>query len=259
MSVTQQQFILTSPPEHGAQAAAFGIPLAHMAYRVGENGHLYRAELPISVRGGLMVVDDAGFNGRGDPMQLCREILRECIARKFDGILCDFDRSPTPFFEKTVEQLGILSTQRGWSLYVNQEYAHLAAQSFVLITSAIAKGSLEGRLRESIERYGINRIALAVQRTAQEFILPSGSNCGRWLERGELAEWVQRFSPAIFFDHNLCAHYFTYMEQGTAHFVLFDDSGSLIRKVSLARELGIRRVLFTYPEVADILPRLLLE
>lgn len=258
MSVTQQ-FFLTSPPGTCAQATAFGVPVAHMAYRIGENGHLYRVELPISVRGGLMVVDDAGFAGRGDPMQLCREIIRECAARKFDGILCDFDTAPTPFLSKTVEQLGALTSQRGWSLYVNGEYAHLGAQSFVLVPTAIARGSLEARLHGAVEQYGTERIALAVQRVALEYILPSGTEHGRPLERGELAQLVQRFSPAIFFDSNLCAHYFTYMEQGSAHFVLFDDSGSLLRKASLARELGIRRVFFTYPEVSDILPRLLAE
>lgn len=254
-----QQFVLTSPPETCVQATGFGLPVAHMAYRIGENGHLYRADIPISLRGGLMIVDSAGFHGRGDPSQLCREIIRECTARKFDGILCDFDTPATPFLEKTVAQLGTLTTQRGWTLYTAEDYANAYEQSIVLIPTALARGSLERRLRDAVQRYGLNRVALAVQRTSLEYILPSGAEDGRPLERSELAEWIRRFSPAIFFDSNLCAHYFTYMEQGTAHFVLFDDSGSLLRKAHLARELGIRRVFFTYPEVSDILPQLLME
>ena len=47
------------------------------------------------------------------------------------------------------------------------------------------------------------------------------------------------------------------MDQGVAHFVLFDDSGSLLRKLSLARDLGIERAVFAFPEVEDILPQLL--
>jgi len=254
-----QQFVLIAPPGSGTQAISFGVPVAHMAYRIGENGHLYRAELPVSVRGGLMVVDDAGFHGRGDPMQLCREIIRECTARKFDGILCDYDAPSSTFLEKVVAQLSLLTAQRGWSLYVNEAYAAAGERCFVLIPSAVVQGSLESRLRGAVQTYGAQRVALAAQRAALEYILPSGANCGRPLEPGELSRLVQRFSPAIFFDNNLCAHYFTYMDQGSAHFVLFDDSGSLLRKAALARELGVQRVLFTYPEVADILPRLLAE
>lgn len=253
------QFILTAPPETSAQAASFGVPVAHMAYRIGENGHLYRAGLSVAVRGGLMVLDDAGLAVRGDPLRLCREVLLECGARKFDGILCDFSAPPSPFLEQTVTRLSMLTARNGWSLYVNEAYASLGDRSLVLIPSSVVHGSLETRLGTAVQAYGAHRVALAVQRCALEYALPSGADCGRRLAPGELSRLVRQFSPAIFFDHNLCAHYFTYMEQGTAHFVLFDDSGSLLRKVSLARELGIRRVFFTYPEVADILPRLLAQ
>ena len=221
------QFVLTAPPKHSAQAAAFGLPVAHMAYRIGENGYLHRCDLAVSVRGGLMVVDDPGFHGRGDPIRLCHQIIRECTARKFDGILCDFDLSPSPFLEKTVAQLALLTAQRGWSLYVNEAYAVAGGHSFVLIPSAVVQGSLEARLREAVQTYGASRVALAVQRSALEYVLPSGTNDGRPLVSGELSRLVNHFSPAIFFDNNLCAHYFTYMEHGNAHFVLFDDSGSM--------------------------------
>lgn len=61
----------------------------------------------------------------------------------------------------------------------------------------------------------------------------------------------------MFFDQDLCAHHFTYMENSTAHFVLFDDCASLRRKLALAGDLGIRRAVLVYPEVEDILPQLL--
>ena len=256
MSVTQQ-IILTAPPADCQRATACGVPVAHMAYRIGAGGHLYRAEIPISLRGGLMILDNHGFDGRGDPAQLCREVIRECMARKFDGILCDFDGPPSVFLEKTVTQLGTLTLQRGWTLYVTEGCASAWERSVVLIPTAISGGSLEGRLRGAVHQYGADRVALAAQRMAQEFLLPSGADCGQPLSRPELAERVRRFSPAVFFDNSLCAHYFTYMDRGAARFVLFDDSGSLLRKLSLARELEIRRVFFAFPEVEDILPRLL--
>lgn len=258
MSQTQQ-IILMAPPADCRNAAAFGVPVAHMAYRVGGNGRLYRAELPVSLRGGLMLLDGSGAHGQGDPSQLCRDVIRECTARKFDGVLCDFDGPPTAFYEKAVSQLGQLTSQRGWRLYVTETYAAASPHTTVLIPTAISSGSLEKRLRDAVEHYGCDRVALAVQRVSQEFHLPAGAGCGQPLEPVELAERVRRFSPAVFFDNNLCAHYFTYLDRGDARFVLFDDSGSLVRKLTLARELGIVRAFLVYPEVQDILPRLLAE
>ena len=40
--------------------------MAHVAYRVGGGPHLFRASIPVSVRGGLMVIDNTGFDGRGN-------------------------------------------------------------------------------------------------------------------------------------------------------------------------------------------------
>ena len=45
--------------------------------------------------------------------------------------------------------------------------------------------------------------------------------------------------------------------QSGAHFVLFDDAGSIRKKLRLAEALGIERALFFYPEVSDLLPDIL--
>lgn len=258
MSVTQQ-ITLIAPPADCRQAMACGLSVAHMAYRIGSRGHLYRADIPLALRGGLMVLDDRGFDGNGDPVQLCREVVRECTVRKFDGILCDFDGPPSPFLERLVAQLGPAAAQRGWNLYVMEPWAAVWDRARVLIPTALSSGSLENRLRKAVLQYGADRVALAVQRMAQEFRLPAGPDGGECLTSAELAQRVRDHSPAIFFDNGLCAHYFTYMDRGAAHFVVFDDSGSLLRKLALARELDIRRAFFVYPEVAEILPRLMGE
>ncbi len=256
MAVTQQ-IILTAPPGDGGRAAESGLPVAHMAYRIGQGGHLYRSRTPEPLHGGLMALSTGEFDGKGDPAQLSREILRECAARKFDGVLCDFEAAPTPFLEQAVRRLGQALSQRGQSLYVTEEFGSVTEHSRVLIPSALTGGTLEDRLRGALSRYGGGRVVLAAQRAAEDYILPSAVGQGKSLTRAELAQRVRRFSPAVYFDHGLCAHHFTYMEQGTVHFVLFDDSGSLLRKLALAGELGIDRVVFAFPEVEDILPQLL--
>ncbi|MEG0598293.1 MAG: hypothetical protein RR502_09645, partial [Oscillospiraceae bacterium] len=63
--------MLAVPPADGAAASVYGLPLAHMAYRIGCGGHLLRAKLPVALRGGLLVADSGGFDGRGNAQTLC--------------------------------------------------------------------------------------------------------------------------------------------------------------------------------------------
>ena len=50
----------------------------------------------------------------------------------------------------------------------------------------------------------------------------------------------------------LCARYFTYRRGGQTHFVLFDDAGTLKRKMEMGQVLGIREGFLMLPEVEDL-------
>ena len=67
---------------------------------------------------------------------------------------------------------------------------------------------------------------------------------------------MEREHPAIFFSQDLCARYFTYSRGSESHFVLFDDAGTLSRKIRAGQELGIPFGLLQFPEVEDLLPQL---
>ena len=100
-------------------------------------------------------------------------------------------------------------------------------------------------------------MALAVERVAEDFYLPSPTGQGMPLTREELQKRIAERAPSVFFSNELCAHYFTYMSRETgAHFILFDDGESLEKKRTLAQELGISRFFLLYPEIAEFLPRL---
>ena len=49
---TSMKLLLTAPPDQCRAALRFGLPVAHVAYRVGGGPHLFRASIPVSVRGG---------------------------------------------------------------------------------------------------------------------------------------------------------------------------------------------------------------
>lgn len=254
------KLILTAPPAAARAATAHGLPVGHMAYRVGPGAHLLRANIPINLRGGLMVVDGSGFDGRGDPGPFCQQVIRECSARGFDGVILDFEGRPNPLLGQIAGRLGSLLSRRSWPLYVTEEYAGSSDQARVIIPSALSGGSLAQRLSEAVERYGAERVALGVQRAAEDFTLPAPSGSGVPLTREELSRRIQSRGAAVFFSDELCAHYFTYMSrQNGAHFVLFDNAGSIRKKLQIARSLGLCACILAWPEVEDILDQILTQ
>ena len=254
-----EMLILITPPDLLAQARESGLTLAHMAYQIGRGPHLFRAGLPVPLRGGLMALDAKGVDGGGDPGVLCQEILRECTARGFRGVLCLSDGRPLPVLERTLTQLDSLLAQRGLTLHVPEAYGSCTQKARVLISSALSGGSLTQRLEDAAQRFGgPDRITLAVRRVAEDFFLPSPTGSGRPMSREELARQLKERAPSVFFSNELCARYYTYMSrENGAHFVLFDDETSIRKKLQIARRLGIRRAVAALPEIDDILPALL--
>lgn len=258
--LSKNHIILAVSPADTRPAASMGVPLAHMAYRVGGGPHLFRANMPVSVRGGLMVIDDAGFDALGEATPFCHEVMRECAARGFDGVVCNFISRPLNVLGRIVAELGELTYKRGWPLYVTEPYARFSDKTKVLISSALSGGSLRQRLSEAVQQHSAARVALSVERLAQDFFLPSPSGQGAPLSMEELKRRMEELSPSVFFSNELCAHYFTYMSpKSGAHFILFDDAPSIRRKLQLARSLDISDALLYYTQLSDLLPDVLSE
>ena len=95
-------------------------------------------------------------------------------------------------------------------------------------------------------------MALALEKTAEDFYLPSPTGSGHPLSPAQLESLKARLSPSIFFSSDLCARYFTYRRGGQTHFVLFDDAGTLRRKIEMGQALGIREGFVMLPEVEDL-------
>ena len=230
------------------EGEGFGLTPAYMAYRVGPGPRLLGARLPDALRGGVMQLDCAGFDGGGDPVECCRRILGECRRRGFRGIVCDFEGPPADCLMKLVKILDRNCAAQGWALYVPESYASGAPKGRVLISSVMTRGTLERRLSDAAKRYGKERVVLAVEWVREDFPLPARGR-GRPLARSELEDMIRRLEPAVFFDRGLCAHYFTYMAGPKAHFVLFDTPRSVREKLDLANRLELRGALLPGPEI----------
>lgn len=252
-----QQIVLITPPDRVHAAADYGLTLAHLAYRMGNGPHLFRVSTSALPRGGLMVIGDDGYDGQGDAQSFCREVLRECGTRGFGGIVLDLDLPPTPTLLRIIQLLSEHCKRQGFTLYLPEAFGDYSDSACILFTCAISGGTLDARLRTATERYGAKRVVLCINRSAEDFYLPASGGGGHSLSRTQLQAQMQALSPSVFFSNELCAHYFTYMSpESGAHFVLFDDVGSLRRKMKLAEQLGISRFFLVYTELDDLLPEL---
>ena len=245
-----KELLLALPAGQETQGRSFGLSPAHMAYRVGPGPKLLGIRLPQGLRGGLMQVDCAGYDGAGDPVGCCRQILGECRRRAFRGIVCDFEGMPAGCLGKLVEILDRNCAAQGWSLYVPECYASYAPNARVLIPSMLTHGTLERRLTEGAQRYGPQRAALAVEWVREDFLLPARGR-GEPMSREKLEGQIHRLEPAVFFDRGLCAHYYPYLAGPQAHFVLFDTPRSIREKLAVADRLGLCAALLPGPEVED--------
>lgn len=249
---------LLTPPKLQGEAARFGLTPAHLAYRVGSGPHLFRTQLPAPIHGGIMVLDNQGFDGAGSAEGFCSEVVRECAARGFQGVFCDFEGEPLPLLTRAITLLAPTFQKRGWNLYVPQSYAANISGTRVVIPTALSGGSLRHHLREAIDTYGLERVVLGLQWACEDFTLPARSGSGTALSTSELAELLQKRRPTVYFSDDLCAHYFTYMPTGGApHFILYDDGESMAKKLRLAKEMGIREGFLPYPENPKALAALL--
>ncbi len=250
------QIYLAATPDKLREAAQFTDRLAHVAYQVGREGHLTRQALLARTFGGLMVLGDRGCGPVRDAAALCRDVWRECGNRGFGGVVADFEQSPAPDRAAFLEALGRVLSRNNRRLFVPENYGAAVPQAHVLICTALSGGALRQRLEEAGQAFGQKRLALDLQRLRMSFPLPCPSGEGTPLEAAELTALMERRDPAVFYSTDLCAKYFTCTEGGESRFILFDDAGSLRRKIQLGQDMGITAGFLMYPEVSDLLPEL---
>lgn len=228
--------------------APWGLTSAHMAYRIMPGPKLTGVGLTPDLRGGAMVVACGGAPGGGEVSACCRQVVGECRKRGFDRVICDFEGGPDEL-EALCAGLGRACAQAGLPLYLPEQLAAPVPDCRVLVSSVLTSGTLERRLGQALERWGAQRVVLAVEACAEDFPLPAAGR-GRPLEQEQLRRLMERLEPAVFFDRGLCAHYFTYMARGgQAHFILFDTPSSVRAKLDAAQRLGVARAMLAAPQV----------
>lgn len=241
---------LCAHPVDTREAQDAGLPLCHLAYRIGADGRLYRSGLGMNVRGGLMglgdrdVTEDTRFDS-----ELLRELRRECDARGFSGILCDFERPPSPFLSRFAYEAAIYFSSMRMRFYLPEAFADAAPGAVLLISAAVIGGSYEEALRKAAFRYGASRIALLFEPVCMDFAMPAPKGASDCVSAEELESIRRRENAVVYFSHELCANYFTYRTaDGESRFAVFDDARSMLKKLDAAKRAGFHEAFVCYPD-----------
>lgn len=250
------QIYLATTPEKLREALRFTDRVAHVAYRVGRDGHLTRQNLLARTQGGLLVLGDQDCGPIRDTGALVREVWRECGNRGFPGVLADFEQPPSADRAAFLNALSTVLARNSRALFVPESYGAQVPRARVLICTAISGGTLRARLEEAAGTFGVQRLALDLQRLRMSFPLPCPTGEGEPLSGDALSDLLGRKGPGVFYSADLCAKYFTSTGDGENRFVLFDDAGTLRKKIQMGNELGIASGFMMYPEVSDLLPEL---
>lgn len=246
-----KELLYALPPGMENAGEQWGLIPSHMAWRIVPGPRLIGVGLRPSLQGGAMYIACAEDPGPGDPLPCCRQIAAECKKRRLDKVICDFEGDPPDHARRLAGALGKTCAQNSLSLYLPEDLSDAAPDCHVLVSSVVTAQTLERRLSAALERYGPDRVALAVDAGATDLLLPALSP-GAPMAPDALRALMERVEPAVFFDRGLCAHYFTYMiTGGEAHFILFDTPQSVRAKLDTAQRLGIPSALMAAPQVAD--------
>ena len=227
---------------------ALGLPCVCLYYRIGEKGTLQRAQLSLSGRGGLMGIYDGSGLANAQTDRLARDIQAECARRGFGGVVLDF----RPAEEALPRLEGLCGALRRLQvrIFLPEELSGCGGENAVIIApAAVSGGSFQQMLEALVARYGAENLCLDLVRACSDFSMPSYDPDGKALTPLEFRQLREIYQPQSFFSPQLCCKYFTYRKQnGSAHFVLFDDEHTAAQKLSAICEMGIGHVFLLYSE-----------
>ena len=113
--MSMESILVTVSPDRLREVQDLPVTPVHMAYRMGKGPHLFRVSGSAAPRGGFMFLDCRSFDGLGPTPPFCQEVLRECMARGFTGVVCDFESGRIPPLEQVVQELGNQCFRRSWT------------------------------------------------------------------------------------------------------------------------------------------------
>ena len=140
-----------------------------MAYQAAPDGQLLRAGENALPAGSVLLVGGTAPAAPTGRDWFCRQVLAECRRQQAAGVLANW--AETPAGQALAQELAGALEKRHLSFTVPEAFTPSAPSAQVLISSQLSGGTLQGRIREALERYG-SRVVLALECSPCAFVLP---------------------------------------------------------------------------------------
>ncbi len=220
-------------------------PAAAAYYRADVGGRLLVTGAVPPCR--LICVDVSSVSSGRCPDGLCAAVVRECLSHGCAGAAV---MTPGPGSASFFPPLADAMANAGLRLYLPEAYVMPGMDCIALVSTAVSSGSFRQRMTSAAEKFGKDRVAADVMPLRVDYALAPPERTRRELTPGELRRLLPGTGGAVRHCKTLCAGYFTYTVGERAHFTVFDDEYSVMEKLRVIAEVGIREVFV--PE-ADVL------
>lgn len=228
-----------------------GLPVLQLCLGVGEGGNIQRLNLPARLEDCYLGVSDLGIAGYM-PAFCAEALVHEAKKHNTRGIFADIERNNAAA-HSLLSALDQLLHKAGMPLFVPACQADVTEHAWLVTETAISGGSLDEHIG-SLERAYPGRIAATLRPVSADFRLPGEDSEGSPITEKERNALREAYGAQSFFSRELCAKYFTYMdEERVGHFVLYDDRSTIEAKLIRLQKMGICHVFALYPDVAWML------
>lgn len=226
---------VSNAPEHIRAVRALSRPLLHMAYN-------FQGPFPEDVKSSgsldMMAVSGDLRSSRAD------DIARECRSKGFFGVAAGFNYcSPVE-----VLRLSQALSRKSIRLYLMESAYVRDCGANIIVSTAVTGGNLETHLKESVKKYGLQKVSLDFERLRHLFPLPNPKGAGEFLKPEEFKLLLDNADSPPQISAELLCKYFSVTTESVTRFVLFDDLETLKLKLQLADSLNIDMGFLMYPE-----------
>ena len=233
------------------KASTYDIQLLQLYISVGKGMSLNKLYIPAKTKGDILGISDIGIT-EGDMNFCVKSILHEFRKGEFKAIFADFERKDQVVLS-LLSQLDEMTYKQNIEFYVPICNEKAVKYANFVTHSALSGGSLEEYILELNEKYN-DRIAVSIRPICTDFILPSQNSEGTPISQQEKQHRMKKYNAGAYFSRELCAKYFTYMDENEqGHFVLFDDLDTISDKIRRLNNLPVKKIFALYPDIEKLL------
>jgi hypothetical protein len=244
-------YLAFSPEEH-TTAKKTGHPLACMGYQLSRETPALLAPDPLPASDTLLVLQD-NIQPKYTPTRPLALLVAQYAHAFHTGLVCDFDRSPSPFWEDLVALLDGCCQELQLPFCVSEPYAAQAPNARVLIGSDISGGNFQTYVSDAAARYP-GRCVLELRPISARFSLPCPSGVGVPLPARERDALHQSCGAPVWESDDLLCSYFSIWVSPKLDVVLFDTPASIRSKIAQAEHAGFQSAIGLYQELNRAFP-----